>query len=93
MRVATFTHLGSSYLCVWQESMMRKDGALPGYVRISEWVDVDFPPRAQAEVVPEELAQIEEKAQELKSDFAKKMGALEERRAQLLAITDERAIL
>ena len=94
MQIAQFKHVGDGgdYTCIWKRSMMLKDDNLAGYVRVSEWIEVEFPPRAPDAMIPEEVRQLDAKLEELKADFAKKVTAIEAAKANLLAITDSRVI-
>ncbi len=60
-------------------------------VRISEWVEVDFPPRAPEEVVPAQLAALDREAEAVRKEFTDKLHKIAERRASLLALTHESA--
>lgn len=58
-------------------------------IRISEWVEVDFPPRAPEEIVPPQIAALDRQAEEVKAEFAAKLREIAEARASLLALTQE----
>lgn len=60
------------------------------YTRLSEYVEVDFPPRPAKEYVPEAVAAIDREIADLTQKFADDMNALKDQKANLLAITDER---
>ena len=60
------------------------------WVRISEWVDVDFPARKREDVIPEQLALIDAEIKEQRLKAAAAVEALETARANLLAISDQR---
>lgn len=91
MRIALFKHVGdsSSYRCIWQENMMLQAGTLFGYIRTSEWVDIEFLERTDSPIA-EEVAQLDGKLAELKRDFTKKSAAIEVAKQNLLALTDQR---
>lgn len=57
------------------------------YTRVSEWIEVDFPPRSQEEVVTEQLAGLDALQNEVEKDYAVKMHAIKEKRAELAALT------
>lgn len=65
---------------------MAKYSDLP---RLSEWVEIDFPPRAPEELVPEQLAALDQQEMLLRGAFQKEMDKLKERRANLLALTNK----
>lgn len=64
------------------------DYSLPGYVRVSEWVVIDFP---DIDATDEQVAAIDEKITELRAEFQNSLTNLERRKAELLAIPDLRA--
>jgi hypothetical protein len=58
-------------------------------IRMSEYVDIDFPPRAAEEVVPEQIAAIDAQLAEVADKFGKALAELKARKAELLAITNQ----
>ena len=92
-RVAMFQH-GTDR--TWRTVFERPFGALDGdawtvepYVRISEWVDVEFPALAPEVIVPAQIAALDRRAEEVKAEFAAKLREIAEARASLLALTQE----
>lgn len=61
------------------------------HVRISEFVEIDFPDRETSEVVSEQLSNIDKAIEETKENALKAIEKLQEKKAQLLAITHEAA--
>lgn len=57
------------------------------YARISEYVEVDFPDRAQAEVVTEQLSGLEVLEKQVEDDYASKISAIRQKRRELEALT------
>ena len=90
-RIAMFKSLGAcSFTSPWSLYPDADDTYCPsGYVRISGWVDVDFPERSAEERVPEEIAQLDAQAEEVKREFAAKLRAIAEAKGTLLALTQE----
>lgn len=71
---------------------MTPDGSEPvlsNYVRATQWVEVDFPERSAAELIPDQLAALDAKEQELRAAFMEKLNELAEARAKLRALTHE----
>ena len=60
-------------------------------VRISEWVEVGFPPRAPEEIVPAQLAALDREAEAVLKKCTDELHEIAERRATLLALTHESA--
>ena len=58
-------------------------------VRVSEWVDVTFPPRATEEVVQQSLAALDAEQRELVAKHLDALRKLAEARAKLLSLTHE----
>lgn len=61
-----------------------------GWVRISEYVEVDFQPLPADVVVEGQLKQIDAAEQELREKFQQKLNELTEARAKLQALTHEK---
>lgn len=59
------------------------------YVRTTEYVDVEFPPRAPADYVPEQIAAIDAQMVAATAKFAQGMAELRSQKANLLALTDQ----
>lgn len=59
--------------------------------RVSGYIEVDFPPRPPEEVIPEQLAKISAQIADVDAQYARAIKELNERRQNLLALTDNRA--
>lgn len=92
MKIAKFQRIGHTG---WFHIMdAHDDGSDPlqdSFVRVSEYVEVDFPPRPAEEVVPAQLATLDKAEQELRAQFQAKLNEIAEQRAKLKALTWERA--
>ena len=60
------------------------------YVRQSEFLEVEFVPRKQSEVISEEIKSLDNKIDEIKSESLKELTELSDRKKELLAITVQR---
>ncbi len=60
-------------------------------VRVTEYVDIEFPPRAKEEIVPAKIEKIDHEIAEITAKFTNELTELKTRKANLLALTDERA--
>lgn len=69
----------------WQAD--EDDCALPGYTRVSEIVDVEFPPLSKDEVVRQSLDVLDEQEKKIRNEFQKALDGLNDRRAQLQSLT------
>lgn len=58
-----------------------------GYIRLSEWVEVEFPPRDPQEHVPEQLASLDAAERELRLKFEQKLHEIADARARVRALT------
>lgn len=91
MKVALFKTVGKySSEMIWPESM---GDSLPGYVRLSEFVDVAFPPLPQDIQNAEEITQLDAAATKIRTEMGAKLHAIEARKAGLLCITDQREVV
>ena len=90
MKIAKFQRIGHTD---WFHVMeARADGSDPlqdTFVRVSEYVEVDFPPRPAEEVVPAQLATLDKAETELRAQFQAKLQEIAEQRAKLLCLTHE----
>jgi hypothetical protein len=58
-------------------------------VRVSEWVDVEFPPRKPEEQIPEQIAMLDLAEKDLRLKFEEKLHALAEQRTKLRSLTHQ----
>lgn len=59
-------------------------------VRMTEYVDVEFVPRPVAEFVPAQVESLDKQIAAVTKEFGQKLAALQTRKADLLALTDQR---
>jgi hypothetical protein len=84
VRLAKFKRLGEHpFECVQSDIM---DGCV-GYVRISEYVDVEFPPLREAAVIEKHLEQLDNAEAEIRTKFQLALNSIEQQRQELRAIT------
>lgn len=57
-----------------------------GYVRISEYVDVDFPTLEDEAIVGAQIEALDEVAEQATEKYRRTMAGIEERKSKLLAI-------
>lgn len=92
MKIAKFHRIGSpDWFAVWEQ---RSDGSDPmpeSYVRVSEYLDIEFPPRPAEEIIPAQLAALDNAEAELRAKFGERLHEIAEQRARLKALTWERA--
>ena len=88
MKIAKFQRIGdTNWFAVFEPHADGSDPCTENYVRLSEYVDVDFPPRAPEEIVPAQLAAIDKAEKEARAEFQLKLNAFAEARANALALT------
>ena len=87
MKIALFKSIEYGWTMPAAQHDDGSDPHLGSYVRITEYVDVDFPPRAPEEIVPAQLAAIDRAEQDARAKFQLQLNELAERRAKLLALT------
>lgn len=88
MKLAIFKDASSNFTLVREA----KEEQYTDMVRISEYVDVDFPPRAIEERMVLEVAALEKEIEQITAKFAKAVGELKNRKSELLALTDQRHV-
>ncbi|MFA5875240.1 MAG: hypothetical protein WC901_00935 [Candidatus Margulisiibacteriota bacterium] len=60
-----------------------------GYVRITDWVEVDFPERSEGEIISSQVNAIDTLIEKTKEEFSQKIGKLNQKKQELLALTHE----
>lgn len=56
------------------------------YVRISEWVDVEFPPISNREVINNQITALDKMAKAVREKAADQLAIIEQKQAELLAL-------
>lgn len=83
----TMSDSGRGYEVIHSE----KDGAdyerVCGYVRISEFVEVEFPPLKDQVIVEKQIAALDKAETELRTKFQAALNGIEQQRQELRAIT------
>lgn len=87
MKIAKFESIDSNNCLVFECNGMPSDDSFGSYVRTSEIIEVEFPPRERTIVVDAQLKQLDELEQEVERDHREKMGAIRRKRAELAALT------
>jgi hypothetical protein len=59
-------------------------------VRVSEFVEVEFPPRPTEELLPEQISVIDKQIAEVNLKTGRMLAELNARKQDLLALTDQR---
>lgn len=95
MKIALFENVEYKTKSVW-EAGNHEDGPeafMPkSYVRISDWIDVEFPSRLAEEVLSTKLARLDKAEQEIHAKFHEALTAIKQRKQELLALTHEPTI-
>jgi hypothetical protein len=60
-----------------------------GYVRITDWVEVDFPEKSEGEILSAQVGAIDTLIEKTKEEFSQKIGKLNQKKQELLALTHE----
>lgn len=58
-----------------------------GYPRCTEWVDVEFPPLPQGDVIAAEITFLDAKIKAVTEEWHKAVAAINDRKRELLALT------
>ena len=91
MKIARYKRLSSLHIGSWI-SILPADLDLPGYIRISEIVDVEFPPRADDGAIIEESKKLDAAIEAIKVEATSRIGELQQRKSELLALTHEETL-
>jgi hypothetical protein len=92
-KVALFQRVGSdSWFSVWYADVEQSDDDADesqpdGYVRISQYVVVEFPPLEGDVVVEKQLQQLDRAEQEARVELQQKLNQINDVRQKLLALT------
>ena len=79
MKVAKFKHVDYGFVSVGTADLEQIDG----YVRISEYVDVDFPPRADTSRVHDEIAKLNAQAEKISDRCDTELDAINKKISKL----------
>ncbi len=86
MKIALFTSIQHSYITVLSEENAKWR---TGVAQASEWVEVDFPPLKNADVVREQIHALDVVRAEVSRKFTEALKEIDDRKASLLALTYE----
>lgn len=87
MKIATFEYT-NPMLKGLSTYLSEKDSRhADNYIRVSEYIEVEFPPRAAEEIVPEQIAALDTQIAEVTDKFGKALAELKARKSELLAIS------
>lgn len=81
MKIALYDRNG--YPSVWTEQSAVYLKNNTSYVRVSEWVDVEFPRLPPESLVGEKLAAVDAEEQAIRERFAAELSRLNEKRSHL----------
>ena len=80
MKIAQFRNIPYNYIGVWERQPITD-----GWVQISGWIDVDFPPLSEKEQrISDELGALATRQKTFEEDFRRQRKALEDEREALL---------
>ena len=85
MKYAQFKIPGST--SGWHHIKDEEEGKYTTFIRVSEWVEIEFPRLPSEETVTAELAVINEQIRKTRIEHQQKINELETIRANLLSLT------
>jgi hypothetical protein len=89
-RCALIKSMEYGSVCVHGQNWRDDDEvSLPGYVRVSDIVEIEFPPLSDDAVVAGAIRALDETRAELSREFARKLADIDRQKAELLAITHQ----
>lgn len=90
MRIAKYSINAANYVHIMECDDWRENDS--GYIRLSEIVDVEFPPLAAEIVVPQKLAALDEAEKELIAKHVTALEFIQSRRKDLLSLAPPKAV-
>jgi len=81
-RLALYKSTEHGFECTANESFEE----VSGYVRLSEYVDIDFPDLPSSDIVAKQVAALNEEIQRVQADTERKLNGLRQQRDELLAL-------
>lgn len=88
MKVAIFKSV-SGYTCAYDHEAGEAMVKYQRYTRITEYVEVDFPPLPLQAVVEGQLAALSDAETELRNQFETRLNEIKTERAKLLSLTHQ----
>ena len=82
-RVAVFKYLSHDFECIFTADME----SATDLIRVSDYVEVLFTPRAEEEIVPAILAGLDKEADAIRNEAMQKLNRIAEQKAEILQIT------
>jgi len=82
-RVAVFRFIEHNFECVYSESM----NEATDLIRVSDYTDVTFVPRAEEEIIPAIVAVLDKDADKIREEAIQQLNKIAERKAEILQIT------
>lgn len=89
MKIAIFKRTGE---CSFESVSTDELEGCENYVRITEYVDVEFPKLKGREIVEKQLAAIDRTEKELRNKFQSALNNIERERAELMALPNLEAV-
>lgn len=91
MKIALYKNLSYESTPVMQQPDWLPEGErekyeMSGYARVSEWIDVEFPPLTNDEVIQSALRSIDKAEQEVRKKFQAELDRFKNMRANLRAL-------
>lgn len=83
MKIAKYKDIQYGYDCYQSESF----DAVPGYVRLTEFLEVEFKLLDSDSQIQKHVAALDHKRQKIVEDFTAKLAELDAQKAELLALT------
>ncbi|MBX6381475.1 MAG: hypothetical protein IRZ07_00670 [Microbispora sp.] len=91
-KVALFQRIGwVDHRCTWSSeagtSDEDSDETIPdGYVRLSPWLEIEFPTLGSDDVINAQLAQLDKAEQKAREELQQKLNAIDDTRRKILAL-------
>lgn len=91
MKIALFRENQFGYISSWHfpDYCEESDFSPSGWVRTSEWVEVDFPPLPPEVIIPAQLAALDQRKAEEVERHLRALADIADERGKLLALTQQ----
>lgn len=85
MKIALFKNIEFGFDLILSKSMENYEG----HIRISEYIDPDFPPRSDADIVTEQISAMKSAKAEILAEAQNRATEIDRQIGELLAITHQ----
>jgi hypothetical protein len=90
MRIAKYQRIGQpDWTAVFDAHADGSEPMIDTFIRVSEFIEVEFPLRKAEEIIPAQLAALKKQEEDLRAKFLDELNKIAEARANILSLTHE----